>query len=252
MTIREVLVTTEMLTSSGEYTDMDEIVIALGNRSRFYRTLSKLYYSPFSQEELDAIDSADLRDLAKNEGNPSMAEGFNDMYRYLRRRNTGTREDLNADFTRCFMGSATYKGLTCMPYASLFLSSDALLMGTPRKEVHQIYKQQCIKLEEGIDLPEDHLSFECEFMAIVGERSAQELECGKTDKAIEQLLLQKDFLEKHILSWVSRFFNLSVELTRTRFYQGVVKMTKGFLSDEPDTIDFLISELDALDAASTK
>ena len=36
-------------------------------------------------------------------------------------------------------------------------------MGTARGKVYNIYKKQALKLAEGIDLPEDHLAFMCEF-----------------------------------------------------------------------------------------
>lgn len=219
-----------------ELTPREELADEMRERSRIYRLLYRLYHWPFSQEELDAIDVDELEELSHLEESPLMAAGFNDMYRHLRRRHTGTREDLNADFTRSFMGGATYKGLSCQPYASLFLSDKGQIMGEPRNRARAAYKRHRIRLAEGVDLPEDHLSFECEFMAVLGDRAADALEKGLDDEAYELLAEQRDFLVNQMLTWTDRFFNLSAELVRSRFYRGVVKLTKGFLDSEPDTI----------------
>lgn len=224
----------------------EELASVIESRSQFYRSLSKLYYWPFSQEELDQLDTAALRELSQSASDPLVADGYNDMYRYLRRRNTGTRETLNADFTRCFMGMTTFKGLACVPYASVFLQTGGELMGRPRNEVRRVYRANRIELEDGIDLPEDHLSFEFEFMAIIGQRCAEALRSGDTDAALEQVGLQAQFMDEHILTWTDRFFNLAVELVQTRFYRGVLKVTKGFLSTEPELLRELAEEIEQL------
>lgn len=227
----------------------ESLVWEIRSRARFYRLLYKFYRWPLSAEELDAINAEELRELGRCAESELVAEGFNDMWRYLRRRHTGTHEDLNVDFTRCFLGSATYKGFACQPYASLFLKSGGRIMAEPRNRARNVYKTQRIKLAEGVDLPEDHLAFECEFMAVIGERAADALEKGDAEGALEQLELQRKFLEEHILTWSDRFFSLSVELLRTRFYLGLVKVSKGFLDEEPRCIDALMCDIEAIEAA---
>lgn len=224
----------------------EEVASEIESRSRFYRMLSKFFYWPYSQEELDSIDAEDLKALSESVLDPLMSQGYNDMYRSLRRRTTGTREILNSDFTRCFMGTTTFRGIACVPYASVFLNPGGELMGKARNEIRRVYRANRIELEGGIDLPEDHLSFEFEFMAILGERCAQALREGRLNEAENAIDLQVDFLEKYILSWSDRMFDLSVELVRTRFYRGVIKVTKGFLSDELDSLAFLASEIEGL------
>lgn len=229
--------------------EREVLVEELRGRSRIYRLLYRLYYWPFSQDELDAIDIDELEELSHCEDAPLMAAGFNDMYRHLRRRHTGTREELNADFTRSFMGGATYKGLACQPYASLFISDKGQIMGEPRNRARATYKRHRVKLADGVDLPEDHLSFECEFMAVLGERAADALEAGRSREAAELLDEQQAFLSQQMLTWTDRFFNLSAELVRSRFYRGVVRMTKGFLDSEAATIRQQVEAVEELRAA---
>lgn len=229
--------------------DRDLLVWEIRNRSQFYRLLHKLYHWPLSAEQLDAIDANELRDLGSSAGSALVVEGFGDMWRYLRRRHTGTHEDLNVDFTRCFLGGATYKGLACQPYASLFLENGGRIMAQPRNKARNVYGTQGVRLADDIDLPEDHLAFECEFMAIIGQRAADALEKGDSKGALEQLELQRSFLEEHILTWTDRFFNLSVELLRTRFYLGLVKVSKGFFDEESESIRGLMADIELLNAA---
>lgn len=233
-----------------EASPAEELASEIEEHSGFYRMLSKLFYWPYSQEELDAIDADDFRALSESAPDALMAQGYNDMYRSLRRRTTGTREILNSDFTRCFMGTTTFRGIACVPYASIFLNPGGELMGKARNEIRRVYRANRVELEEGVDLPEDHLSFELEFMAILGDRCAQALREGSFAEAQEALDTQAQFLERYILSWTDRLFDLSVELVRTRFYRGVIKVAKGFLAGEPDAFEALSSHLKRLQASA--
>lgn len=220
----------------------EEITSAIEDRTQFYLMLSKLFSWPLSQEELDSIEVDSLKQLSESTDNELMAEGFNDMYRFLRRKSTGTRQRLNADFTGCFLGRTTYEGLSAQPYASLYLSPEGQLMGKARMAVNQEYRQHRVKLDQGIDIPEDHLSFECEFMAIIGHRAVQALDQRDVDGVVKQLEIQQTFLKHYIMNWFGRFYSLSNKIARTRFYGGVLKAAKGFLESESSTIETLVAE----------
>lgn len=224
----------------------EEIISAIEDRTQFYTMLSKLYAWPLEQGEIDSIDVDALKQLSAAEENELMADGLNDIYRFLRRKNTGTRQVLNADYTRVFLGRTAYEGLTAQPYASLFLSVEPHLMGEERMVVNQIYKKNQIKLSSGIDIPEDHLAFECEFMTIIGNRCVQMLEEENSKASLEQLEIQLMFVQDHILNWFDRFFALSNKLIETRFYRGVLKLSKGFFESEPKTIEKLIEDVISL------
>lgn len=201
-------------------------------RAATYRTLGRLFYRPLSEKDLEGMGTETFRHLSEESANTLVAEGYNDIYRYLRRRNTATCQDLGADFTQTFCGIREYRGVSAVPYESLYLSPEGELMGHARLEVFRIYKSHRIKLNEGVDIPEDHLSFEFEFMAVLSERCAQAVARGDMEDALRQAADQEDFLVQHILKWFGRFFNLSNKIVQTRFYQGVLKVAKGFLSED--------------------
>lgn len=225
--------------------DFDQTLLDyLDSRTGFYRMLHKMYRWALTQEELDALDEQEFRILAEELDNELMSCGFNDMYRFLRRRNTGTRQVLSADFTKVFMGIATYEGFSTQPYASLFVGSGGQrLMGSERNAVYKIYRENAVQLSQGIDLPEDHLAFECEFLSILSQRGADALAAGEDEEALALFEQQKSFVEEHVLNWLPRFYALANKMVDTRFYRGLLRVTKGFFEDEPETISDIMQDI---------
>lgn len=223
------------------------IVPYLESRTDFYAMLHKMYRWPLSDEDIAGLDADQFKALADDLGEGLMSCGFNDMYRSLRRRHTGTRQVLAADFTKVFLGIATYEGLSGQPYASLFVGDEPQLMGSERGEVRRIYRENAVKLSEGIDLPEDHLAFECEFLALVNGRAVDALAAGRRDEALGLLRLQDSFVREHVLNWFPRFYALASHLVDTRFYRGVLRVTKGYLEDTAAVIPEIIEEIASAD-----
>lgn len=147
--------------------------------------LSSFYIKPLTQEQIDNLAGKDFSLFGA--GDQLLTEGFNDISRYLRKRNTGTRQELAIDFTSCFEGTKAYQGRSAVPYESVFRSETGLLMQGPRNEVFNIYKKAAVKLREDLHLPDDHLAFELEFMAILSDRTAEALRQDDTEAALGQL-----------------------------------------------------------------
>lgn len=232
------------LTEPSRAEEVEALLAYMDSRTDLYMTLHKLYRWPLTQEELDALDAETFRQLSEELDDDLMSCGFNDMYRFLRRRHTGTRQLLSADYTKLFLGTTTYEGLSAQPYASLFVGTDHRLMGSARNKVRAVYRDNGVELSAGIDLPEDHLAFECEFLAIINERAADALRKG--DAAAELLRVEAAFIEECVLDWFPRFYALALKLVGTRFYRGVLRMTKGFLLDEREVIEDLIADCEQL------
>ena len=192
----------------------EEAVSLLGSRADFYRQIAQWYFAPLSEEQIEALAAQDLRALAEDDQS-SYAEGYNDLYRALRLRHTGTRQALAADFTGAFYGVTTAEGKTAQPFESLYRYDGGSLMGQPRGEVYRALKQVRLKVREGLDLPEDHLSFIAALEAELCDRAATYLRDGDVrDRASA--------------------------MVTTRFYRGVLKVTDAFFNDEPGMMDELL------------
>jgi TorA maturation chaperone TorD len=222
-----------------------EIIIeTLAGRANSYRMFSRLFFKPLSEQEIEEFAESDYSAVVESlEGTGLLVEGFNDMIRALKKRHTGTRQQLATDFTMCFDGVATVDEQVAVPYASVFLSKESLLNQEPRHTVYRMYRSEHIELKSGVNLPEDHLSFELEFLAILSDRTAQALGQGNRDEAIHSLELSREFINEYILSWLDLFAKRAVTILKTRFYRGVLKATKGYLELDLATIADLLEAI---------
>ena len=98
---------------------------------------------PLTAEQVEAMAGQDFSAYA--ELNEDFADGVNDITRYLRKRNTGTRDEMAVDFTGTFTGIKTYEGKTAVPYKSVFTSEDGLMYQEGFREVYHAFKAEAIK-----------------------------------------------------------------------------------------------------------
>ena len=229
------------MTPTQERAQTEDLVAALEGRAAFYDVLAALYYRPLTQEQIEHIAAGDLAAFA--DGHELMAEGLHDIERALAKRNSGTRQDLAVDFTAAFAGTSSWKGRYATPYESVFTSEEGLLLQDSFHEVYHLFRQNSVRTGEGYDFPDDHLSFICEFEAILSQRAIEALEAGDVAAAREQAALAKAVLLDHILSWFDDFEELALRILKTRFYRGVLKASKGFFLLDANLLDDMEEEL---------
>ncbi|MDR3053476.1 MAG: molecular chaperone TorD family protein [Coriobacteriales bacterium] len=203
--------------------------------------LSRIYFKPLSEEEVETFAAMDFISLAADfEGDDLLAEGFNDMGRALKRRNTGTRQQLSTDYTMCFDGIDAIGEEVAVPYASVFLGEFALMNQEPYHKVYKLYRSESVKLKDSLRLPDDHISFELEFLALLSDRAAAALKNDEHAEVIRNFELSREFINEHILSWFDLLAERAEKLLKTRFYRGALKVTKGYLELDLQTIADLI------------
>ena len=104
----------------------------------------------------------------------------------------------------------------------------------------------------GLDYPDDHISFLCQFMAIMSRRTLEALQAGDYDKAAHDVKASTDFLDNNILSWYDQLMERSLLLIKTRFYKGVMKLARGFFTLDRETLADLSDEVAELAEAAKK
>jgi putative dimethyl sulfoxide reductase chaperone len=229
--------------ASEESVIMYDLADVLEARAVFYEMLASLYFEPLKQEQIDRMAQIDLSPYAAI--NESFAQGLKDMSRYLAKRNTGTRLELAVDFTSAFAGTKTFEGRSAVPYKSVFTSEEGLLYQAGYREVFSAYKREAVKKQSGLDYPDDHLSFMCEFMALLSRRALASLNQNEVNEALHDFKVSLDFLRAHIASWFDDFADLSNLILKTRFYKGVLEMTRGFFACDDETLCELIEQVGA-------
>lgn len=221
--------------SSAEFKQIQE------NRIALYTLVAKMFEKPLSQTDIDTLATTDL--MAYDCDDESMNHGLQIMARYLRKRNTGTHEVLNRDYTSAFYGIQNIGGCYAVPYESAYKDSTRPLMGEGRREVFNIYKKQALKLRSGIDLPEDHLAFMSEFLIVMSQRAMAAFDKGDISAVSENLQLQQSFVKEHILSWYDQFSTLANQLVDERFYAGVLEFAGGFFRLDADVLKGLAKDV---------
>lgn len=211
-------------------------------RVAVYSLIARLFEKPLNQDEIDllavGLEGAECM-------NAEMQHGLGVMGHYLRKRNSGTREVLNRDYTSAFYGIQDIDGRYALPYESAFEKPNQLIMGEGRRKVFNIYKKQALRLRDAIDVPEDHLSYMCEFMSVMAERSVKAFESDATEEVKESLLLQRAFLTAHVLSWYDEFSKLAEQLVEERFYRGALEFSGAFFKLDEDVIKSQLADLGA-------
>ena len=84
--------------------------------------------------------------------------------------------------------------------------------------------------------PEDHLSFEFQFMAKLIERAGAALDAGDEARYAELCAKQRAFFDEHLANWVPRLCADVRAYAQTAFYRGVADITEGFLQLEDQMI----------------
>ena len=231
--------------TSNTQSEIDELIAQLvevnNSRAQYYRTLASLFFTELTQEQIDQMAQVDLAQMGVSD--ETMARGYVDMERYLAKRNTGTREELAVDYAHVFLAAGNYETYAATPYESVFTSEAGLLMQEARDEVYKMYCDEHIQPDEALHVPEDHISFEFEFVATLLERMSADLAIGNFEAALYRAQSIQKFHREHQLNWVDDLCDAVMDCAKTRFYRGVSKVTRGFVHAETEVIDDTVEVL---------
>ena len=197
-------------------------------RASFYRTLASLYFKELDQAGIDALSNEDL--TATGVDDELMEEGYADMAAYLKHRDGGTRQELATDFAGAILAAGSYDDRRATPYESVFTSESGLLMQEARDDVYRRFCEARVAVDEGLRTPEDHLSFEFEFMAAQAGEQARALHAGDTAAAASDIRTQREFHRDHLLNWIDRFTSDVRKAAEDGFYFDLATFTEDFLT----------------------
>lgn len=211
-------------------------------RASLYRTLASFYFKELDQDGIDRLAESDLANMEA--GDELMREGYADMAAYLKRRDEGTRQELASDFACTILAAGSYDERRATPYESVFTSESGLLMQEARDDVYRLFCEQHLGVDESLRTPDDHLSFEFEFMAIQAEAAAHALDCGEVGEARRVMDVQRSFHRLHLLNWIDAYTGCMESCARTQFYRGLSKVTRGFVHLDEALLDEAVVALE--------
>jgi TorA maturation chaperone TorD len=195
-----------------------------GARADLARLLAACYYEPgpeFAEERVfDAMrEAATNVDPALAAGAARLGESFAAV---------GV-DELLVDYTRQFLGPVDARA---KPYGSVWLDTDAPLMGDSTMAVLQHYEDAGFEVDEGFrDLP-DHVAVELEFLYVLLFREAEARIRGDAETLAGVGRMRQRFLAEHLGQWVGPFAAAVRAGAECAFYRELADLTERFVTME--------------------
>lgn len=198
-------------------------------RSAIYRNLSALFADAPSAEALESlIEAADAM-----EAKYAHRESEESFYRYLR--NLGKRAvgDLRtavaSEYAELFVGP---RPPLAPLYESVYLGFPNRLFTEQTMSVRRFYERCGLEVVKDGKVPDDHLAYELELMAVLAEREAQALENGNESAAYDLQQVQREFIVVHLGGWTKPFATRIAEADCFGFYAALSRFLDSFVAEE--------------------
>lgn len=203
----------EMVTS-------EELAAMMDNRADFYAFASNFLLHEFTKEQIDQLRGMGVPVDAPAE----MRDAFATVKRYLAHCGADPRTDMAVDYAGIFLSAGVYDGLTAEPYESVFTSEDGLLMQDARDDAVAIYRAQGVAVDPELHMPEDHLGLELDFLSQMARRTACAIRESDASgesyaKAAELVVVQLNFIERHILNWLDKLIEKVDEFAKLPLFR---------------------------------
>ena len=215
------------------------LISTMEGRIQTYQLLSRLYREEVDEELLEQMHES-LYPVAS--GNESVDKGNLLIATQLSNLWANTMVDLAVDYNRTFVGHGVDAHSAAYPFESVYTSEKRLLMQDARDEVRAIYRSEGLDKGEDWRVGEDHIAVELEFMEILAMRVIEALETDKEDEAWHVLMVQKNFLEDHLCSWVPMLIADIHKFAQSDLYRGLAYLTEGFLETDLTFLQDLLME----------
>jgi TorA maturation chaperone TorD len=126
------------------------------------------------------------------------------------------------EFTRLFVGPSP------IPlYESLYRSEKPLFMQEETLAVRKKYLEAGLVVHPDRSFPEDHIGAELEFIFFLCRKTA---EAEDPEQQETLLRIQQRFFQDHLIHWVTPLCDRLLAETQSPYFQGVARMTRGFIS----------------------
>jgi len=221
-----------------------ELKIQAEERSKTYMLLSLFFLKKPDKSFLWKLNQkqfiANLADIiARGEG--EISKGFGLIKSFIdSHKDIGEEEVLEkmeVDFTKLTRGIRKGYGPP-PPYESVW-KGENIVMGEATQEVIRFYTKTGIGMDLKGEIP-DHIGIELKFMSLLCYKEKENWEKEEYELVFGWLLLEKDFIENHLLDWTPFYLNEMESQAETDFYKGVSIITKNFLELDKETIDELL------------
>lgn len=213
----------------------------LNGRRNLYRLLSRLYIVEVDDALWQSLQAMSYPEDAEE---PRMAEGWKRLAQYVKSgHGENPVEELAVDYARIFLSAGVSSG-AAYPIESVYTSPEHLVMQDAWEEVCRVYREAGFAKRPEVDVHEDQLGLELDFMAVMTGRAMEALDKNDREALLRNLKTQKSFLEAHPLRWVEHFAKDVENCPGTDFYKAVSLVTVGFLEMDAEMLGEAIASLE--------
>lgn len=219
--------------------ESSEVAILLEGRQVMYKLLKHVFYVEPNLQFLEVVgDDEFLNTLPFTRENSTIQDGMRLIRKYFVENHNKPHkiEALRWTYTHLFVGP---NALPAPPWESAYLTEDRLLFQESTLQVRHAYLKYNFTIKNFLKEPDDHIGSALDFMNQLCQLSVKNLQ--KKEKMIEILKDQQDFLQQHLLNWVSDFSKDIAAYDDTLFYAGMAKILDGFIKIENDLISSLLT-----------
>ena len=243
--MREVLASLIRLTSLHNLTrigkqmnQLTETITLMENRENMYQFLGRIYKLEVDKTLLDHMSHMHFsKECSGSES--ELAEGYQLFEDYFKQPKIDVLTELAVDYAAVFLGAGIADGTVAYPYESVYTSPERLIMQDARDKVLALYREKGLDKDEALDIPEDHVGLELEFMAYLCHEAKEAFILKDWSSVAVSLQIQKEFLEQHLLNWMSEFCADIQKCAHVDFYKAIGKITHGYLNLDTLMIQYL-------------
>ena len=217
----------------GEKMSCDEMRGELEGRVAMYAVLSRL----FREEVRDVPALFGYFSFPEDTESEKANTGAALMNGYLAQFCDGSETELAVDFAQLFVVHDQHDRNAAYPFESAFTSHLHVMMGDSRDDVLAIYRAHGFRKKPSCRLPEDHIALELEFEHMLACKALTAYREDDGDGFLEILSCQKAFLGAHLANWVPLLAQTMASRARTDFYQGLSRVTEGFVELDEAFLD---------------
>lgn len=200
-----------------------------GYRSRLYGLLARVY-----RNEPDAVLIGMLKTAMFNEAFTEMGAEFEPGF--FNQSEDVLMEELAVEYARLFLGPGSHISPHESVHHELKQGKWGTLWGDSTVEVKNFIESTGLKVESELNLLPDHISVELEFMHLLANREVEAREEGDNETAAQCIKMEKEFLERHLTSWVPAFCDSVISSAQNSFYREMAELTKSFLQFETENM----------------
>jgi TorA maturation chaperone TorD len=200
------------------------VLIPEKTREACYKLLSVCYQLPSSEwQQIELIDG--LVQTFEVLNSEALSDG-KDMKCIIDETDDFT--PLQVDFAKLFIGPSR---LLAAPYASVYLGRERQIKTESTNEVLEFYYKVGLDIENNMEIP-DHIRVELEVMYYLALKERLAKKEGNMEEEKLYAGYQKEFLLKHLGTWVDAFTDDVAKEAANDFYKHLAKVTAIFIKEE--------------------